>query len=145
MQDLWQSADTAAHNHADWRTLRRSQLVGWWWAAFIVAGLVGRGGTGGGNTLDSFRTSNEVALFAQVVLALAAVLGIFVVREITRRQDSARTQETHTPSTSPAEWHADPSGRFQYRYWNGNAWTTHVSSQGHATIDPLAMPGAMHA
>jgi hypothetical protein len=27
-------------------------------------------------------------------------------------------------------WFADPSSRFQYRYWDGQAWTQHVSQNG---------------
>jgi hypothetical protein len=31
-----------------------------------------------------------------------------------------------TPAV-PANWYADPSGRFELRYWDGNAWTEHRS------------------
>ena len=34
-------------------------------------------------------------------------------------------------------WHPDPGGRHQYRYWDGQAWTDHVSDNGLATVDPL--------
>ena len=36
----------------------------------------------------------------------------------------------------PANWYKDPSGRFELRYWNGSAWTEHVSSGGTQSIDP---------
>jgi hypothetical protein len=36
----------------------------------------------------------------------------------------------------PPSWHPDPSGRFDYRYWDGSDWTEHVSSNGVADIDP---------
>jgi hypothetical protein len=36
----------------------------------------------------------------------------------------------------PAGWHPDPSGRNQFRYWDGYGWTQHVSSGGIAGVDP---------
>ncbi len=32
-------------------------------------------------------------------------------------------------------WHPDPTGRHQYREWNGSRWTEHVSDYGRASID----------
>lgn len=40
------------------------------------------------------------------------------------------------PSSSPAGWFADPFGRSERRYWDGNAWTEHVITHGHQGIDP---------
>jgi hypothetical protein len=40
-----------------------------------------------------------------------------------------------TPSI-PADWYADPSGRFELRYWNGTAWTEHVARAGQQYTDP---------
>jgi hypothetical protein len=39
-------------------------------------------------------------------------------------------------STTPAGWYPDPSGRFEMRYWDGNAWTEHVARQGQQYTDP---------
>ena len=36
----------------------------------------------------------------------------------------------------PANWYADPSGRFEMRYWDGTAWTAHVSRGGQQFSDP---------
>jgi hypothetical protein len=36
----------------------------------------------------------------------------------------------------PAGWYADPSGRFELRYWDGTAWTEHVSRAGQQFTDP---------
>jgi hypothetical protein len=41
-----------------------------------------------------------------------------------------------TPNV-PADWHKDPSGRFELRYWNGTAWTEHVATGGKQSIDPV--------
>jgi hypothetical protein len=39
-------------------------------------------------------------------------------------------------STVPAGWYADPSGRYELRYWDGAAWTEHVSRAGQQFTDP---------
>ena len=42
---------------------------------------------------------------------------------------------------SPAPgWYADPYQRHENRYWNGQAWSEHVSDHGQAFVDP---PGGM--
>jgi uncharacterized RDD family membrane protein YckC len=38
--------------------------------------------------------------------------------------------------TTPA-WQPDPSGRHQYRWWDGERWTHHVADDGVATSDPV--------
>jgi hypothetical protein len=40
-----------------------------------------------------------------------------------------------TPAV-PAGWYADPSGRYELRYWDGGAWTEHVSRAGQQYTDP---------
>ena len=43
-----------------------------------------------------------------------------------------------TPSTPsvPPGWYADPAGRYELRYWDGSAWTEHVSRAGQQYTDP---------
>ena len=36
----------------------------------------------------------------------------------------------------PADWYKDPAGRFEYRYWDGQKWTTKVSRAGVMYDDP---------
>lgn len=40
-------------------------------------------------------------------------------------------------STPPANWYPDPTGRHQFRYWDGDAWTEHAADNGVQTLDPL--------
>jgi hypothetical protein len=47
---------------------------------------------------------------------------------------------TYQPAASaapavPAGWYADPSGRFDLRYWDGGTWTEHVSRAGQQFTD----------
>lgn len=37
----------------------------------------------------------------------------------------------------PPGWYADPTSRYEHRYWDGGTWTEHVSRNGQATTDPL--------
>lgn len=37
---------------------------------------------------------------------------------------------------APADWHPDPFGRHELRYWDGFQWTHHVSSRGSQGLDP---------
>lgn len=39
-------------------------------------------------------------------------------------------------SAAPAGWYADPSSRFELRYWDGTQWTEHVSRAGQQYTDP---------
>lgn len=32
------------------------------------------------------------------------------------------------PAAVEAEWHPDPCGRWDKRYWNGQVWTAHVAN-----------------
>lgn len=39
-------------------------------------------------------------------------------------------------TTAPG-WVPDPTGRYQFRWWDGMAYTHHVSTDGVSTFDPL--------
>mgnify|MGYP003134602600 CR=1 FL=1 len=43
-------------------------------------------------------------------------------------------------SDTPANWHPDPTGRHELRYWDGAAWTDHVSDQGITGTDAVDGP-----
>lgn len=45
-----------------------------------------------------------------------------------------------TQPAAPAGWYADPSGRFEYRYWDGSKWSEHVSRAGSQSVDPPNAP-----
>jgi hypothetical protein len=50
-------------------------------------------------------------------------------------QQVAATQPAANPQV-PAGWYADPAGRYELRYWDGGAWTEHVSRAGQQFTDP---------
>jgi len=47
------------------------------------------------------------------------------------------TQSSVAPTTTPANWYADPTARHELRYWDGTAWTEHVSDNGAQATDPV--------
>jgi hypothetical protein len=49
---------------------------------------------------------------------------------------SASSASSSTAPTVPADWYKDPSGRYEYRYWDGQKWTEHVSRAGTVYKDP---------
>ena len=51
-------------------------------------------------------------------------------------EEPAVAEAAPAESTVPAGWYADPSGRYELRYWDGNAWTEHVSRAGQQFTDP---------
>ncbi|MEO6123165.1 MAG: DUF2510 domain-containing protein [Ilumatobacteraceae bacterium] len=42
------------------------------------------------------------------------------------------------PPHPNSQWFPDPTGRHQYRLWDGQRWSGHVSDSGRAGFDPLA-------
>lgn len=51
-------------------------------------------------------------------------------------EDEAASEAAPADSGVPAGWYADPSGRYELRYWDGSAWTEHVSRAGQQYTDP---------
>ena len=41
------------------------------------------------------------------------------------------------PPHPGSQWLADPTGRHQYRLWDGHQWSAHVSDSGRSGYDPL--------
>ena len=39
--------------------------------------------------------------------------------------------------SQPAGWLADQTGRFEFRYWDGSAWSSHVSTSGNVQVDTM--------
>jgi Protein of unknown function (DUF2510)/Phospholipase_D-nuclease N-terminal len=43
-----------------------------------------------------------------------------------------------TTATVPAGWKADPTGRHQFRYWDGSGWTENVADEGDQSRDAIS-------
>jgi len=55
----------------------------------------------------------------------------------TERPSIATTQTAPPALSAPPSWLADPSERFDFRYWNGEEWTEFVSKGGVTSNDPF--------
>lgn len=74
----------------------------------------------------------ELMMIFLVLLAGAGIAGLIWAI----RKGSSRSSDT-APAPGPSGWLADPSGH-QYRYWDGSAWTDHVSDNGAVSVARLA-------
>jgi Protein of unknown function (DUF2510) len=56
----------------------------------------------------------------------------------TPTQPASTTPTATQPATPavPAGWYSDPARRYDLRYWDGSAWTEHVSRAGQQYTDP---------
>ncbi|MEZ5295001.1 MAG: DUF2510 domain-containing protein [Ilumatobacteraceae bacterium] len=55
-------------------------------------------------------------------------------------QPAAEPAAQPAASAAPAGWYADPSGRFELRYWDGGTWTEHVSPASSTPTHPSPDP-----
>ena len=52
---------------------------------------------------------------------------------------TAMVEATTSGTAAPAAWYADPSKRYELRYWDGKEWTEHVARGGQQFTDaPVA-------
>jgi hypothetical protein len=142
MQDLWQGSDPEHRNFRDWHGLRRWSVIGWWWAFYLAGNVLWyfAGSHSDGQTLADIEQTENVRSVGSVLSAVAACLAIFVVHRITQRQEQARDarRAIGSDTTAAPAWYADPTGRFEYRYWNGSAWSEYVARGGQMSTDPIA-------
>ena len=151
--DLWRSSDPDAARGSGWRARPTGLLVAGWWTAFVGAQLgaavaIGFGVTGTTNASDT----DTLLAASHIVAVLSALLTIQVVRTVTDRQEAQQMAEP-APTSRPLDrhwvvpttddgpgWYSDPGRRFDHRYWDGTAWTEHVSTGGAASIAPVVPP-----
>ena len=89
MRELWK----AGGGEEDWRNARTWPVIGWWWAAWLTAGVLGRiGGAliGGATTIETVRSGSRVLLLTELVVLAAAILAIMLIRSVVDRQRRLR-------------------------------------------------------
>jgi hypothetical protein len=154
VSDLWRGSDPQTARGTEWRRLPGTVVVRAWWLCFaggqIVTGLAVLLAVSGRHDVEQTDTLLTVA---HTISAVAGVLTIAVVREITRRQLALHDVEPlplasvaqHAPmlaSAVPGEagWYGDPAGKHEQRYWDGAAWTERVTSAGVQSFAPITPP-----
>jgi len=153
VSDIWRSSAPEDGRGDGWRARSPSAMVVGWWVAYAgaqvlaplaiilaVSGATGRSGT------------EALLVVAHGVGVAGAVLSILVVRGITERQEALQAADpAPTERLAPRQlvapttvdgpgWYADPSRRYDHRYWDGSAWTEHVSRAGVASTAPVTPP-----
>jgi hypothetical protein len=150
VSDLWRSSDPRSERGDAWRRLPGSPLVRLWIVAYVggvalLLGAVGLAVTG----VTGVATTRTLLTLGGVVGAVGTGLAILVVRDVTARQEAVQERDP-APLERPVArqyvapavvdgpgWYADPSGRYDHRYWDGDAWTEHVSRGGVASTAPV--------
>jgi eukaryotic-like serine/threonine-protein kinase len=96
--DIWRgSSSQAADDYTRWEEQQVSPLVHWWWALFILSGIVGRLSAEAGGNLAQERSMAVLTAVSDVVLIVTAVLALAVVQRVTRMQaEKARAPELAT-------------------------------------------------
>lgn len=86
MRELWQASDPGAT--LGWRSGQVTPVIGWWWGAFVLSGLVGRvGARFPDDSLDQISVGLYFLISSDALFISAAILAIFLLRGINRRQE----------------------------------------------------------
>ncbi len=89
MRELWK----ASGGEEDWRHSRTWPVIGWWWATWLTAGVLGRIGgavVAGATTIETVRFGSRVLLLYELVVLAAAILAMMLVRSVRDRQGRLR-------------------------------------------------------
>jgi Protein of unknown function (DUF2510) len=121
------------------------RVLGVVWAILEVA-ILGLGASlwlGYLNPAQAARPFTVTALIVTAVMLPIAIL-LIVVAGLTAARATKVLQTVDSlggsgPATPP-EWHPDPVGRHQYRYWDGASWTAKVSDNEQQSLDPIETP-----
>lgn len=97
---------------------------------FILMGVIAA-------TLTGLGFSENASLGIALLLSLfAAPFAIAYFRARAAQTGAAHAPSAPLPPTRPG-WHPDPTGRYPYRYWDGQRWTDAVSTGTTNGVDPL--------
>jgi Protein of unknown function (DUF2510) len=95
----------------------------------LIGGVIGLAVANGRARSRLTAANNELGYLRPAYAQLQQWAG-----QVTGAADSTVAYPTDQPVD--AQWHPDPSGRHQLRYWDGSDWTAHVSDDGVVTRDP---------
>ena len=154
VSDLWRSSEADAGRGDGWRSLPGASGVRLWWVAHVAGsiltfgtmGLAISGVTGEPETRSLLVAAAVVGAAACAVRASRWCATSRCARRPSRKPTPRRPPDQHHASTLPRPtvdgpgWYADPSGHFDHRYWDGGAWTEHVSNAGVPTTAPVTPP-----
>jgi Domain of unknown function (DUF4328) len=102
MRELWK----ASGGEGDWGHSRTWPVIGWWWAAWLTAGVLGRIGGGliaGAKSIETIRSGGRVLILTESLVLAAAILAILLIRSVADRQRRlpARIADAEHPPARP--------------------------------------------
>ena len=127
------SLRVASADHADLATQLTTMSTQGWAVVNIVST---------GNDLIAYlaKTTSSVTASStaspSTTTAMSGVSNASMETSVGWAASSSGPASTSTGPSIPADWYKDPSGRFEYRYWDGTKWTDNVSRAGVAYKDP---------
>ena len=74
------------------------------------------------------------------IRVMAPTLGLVAPAGIAPLQQPMPLQQAPLAAVPAGAWHPDPSGRYRQRWWDGSAWTDHVTDGITTFADPTPMP-----
>jgi hypothetical protein len=91
VREIWKasSPEVGVSNDSSWQNVGTSPLLGIWWGTFIVMNILGQAVlwlSPPANTVEAFLPVAWLGVVSYVVGVIAAVLALFVVRELDTRQ-----------------------------------------------------------
>jgi hypothetical protein len=141
--DVWRATEPQADRDSNaWRSQAVSPLVHWWWALWMVGGILGGIATGLADqnygeplatrqVIDDEQNALTWNIVASLVLAAAAVLGALVVHRMGAREDALIAALPDSAFRPPAAYTAGPRGpqpTSVYPYAGGTAVTSSGAS-----------------
>ncbi len=115
---------------------------------FDSIGTVGRSNEFNNRVADAINAARPWTFAGSIVTVVAAALAAVVLIQIADRQQRLYEADP-TPralqytavhpwqATFPPGWYPDPAVRYPLRWWDGSAWTAHVSVDGQTVQDPI--------
>ncbi|MEY2422740.1 MAG: molecular chaperone DnaK [Acidimicrobiaceae bacterium] len=77
------------------------------------------------------------AVVGTTTAEMAAAASVVATPEEPVVSRTVTTSIAAPPAALEAGWQTDPTGRHEYRYWDGSAWTDDVSDSGVGSTDPM--------
>jgi hypothetical protein len=92
VNDVWRGSEPGLEDSRAWRDRPVSALIGWWWAIWLVSGIVGWSAGRilfGAQDIDDYELSSALYIAVDGLTVIAALLAILVVDRTTGRQAAA--------------------------------------------------------
>lgn len=90
MKEIWQ----VSHNPSSWNSQPGSALLGWWWALWLISGLLGQmifRMSMNANTIDALKTVTGMSIFSSIIGIPLCLVALTLVKTIATKQEQLVT------------------------------------------------------